>query len=545
MRLNKTSILLSAGLASIAIAAPAQAQSSGQSEDRRAETRTSVQPYIEVNQVLTAELTPGDDILTFTQIAAGVDANVQGRASSASVSLRYARNIGYGDQVDSDNLSGVARGSLAIVPRAVTLEAGGLASRTRIDGGGGQTNNPLVAEDAESQIYSVYAGPSITTRAGLVDIAANARVGYTRVESGDAPINQNGDTIDVFDESTTYNAQVRAGTRAGEALPIGIGVTAGAFQEDVSNLDQRVRDLYVRGDVTIPVSDSFAVVGGVGYEDVEVSSRDAVRDVNGDPVIGADGRFVTDTTGPRQIAFEVDGLIWDVGVQWNPSRRTSFSAGVGRRYDSTTYYGSLAYTPDSRSQLNVNVYDGLTSFGGALNNSLSGLSSDFSAARNALTGDFTGLVTGADGAAGGLGLLGSVRSNAFRNRGGQISYQRRLGRLTAAIAAGYDRRTFIGAENTVFEDLDGLTDESYYVNASLASEVGRSGSLSTNAYINWFTSEADNSDVTGYGASAAYNRSIAGGLSARAAVAVDYFDSEFTDSDFAAASALVGLRYDF
>ncbi|MDY7097993.1 MAG: preprotein translocase subunit YajC [Pseudomonadota bacterium] len=545
MRLNKTSILLSAGLASIAIAVPAQAQSSGQSDDRSAETRTSVQPYIEVNQVLTAELTPGDDILTFTQIAAGVDANVQGRASSASLSLRYARNIGYGDQVDSDNLSGVARGSLAIVPRAVTLEAGGLASRTRIDGGGGQTNNPLVAEDAESQIYSVYAGPSITTRAGLVDIAANARVGYTRVESGDAPINQNGDTIDVFDESTTYNAQVRAGTRAGEALPIGIGVTAGAFQEDVSNLDQRVRDLYVRGDVTIPVSDSFAVVGGVGYEDVEVSSRDAVRDVNGDPVIGADGRFVTDTTGPRQIAFEVDGLIWDVGVQWNPSRRTSFSAGVGRRYDSTTYYGSLAYTPDSRSQLNVNVYDGLTSFGGALNNSLSGLSSDFSAARNALTGDFTGLVTGADGAAGGLGLLGSVRSNAFRNRGGQISYQRRLGRLTAAIAAGYDRRTFIGAENTVFEDLDGLTDESYYVNASLASEVGRSGSLSTNAYINWFTSEADNSDVTGYGASAAYNRSIAGGLSARAAVAVDYFDSEFTDSDFAAASALVGLRYDF
>ena len=526
-------------LASAALCVPAVAQ---QADTQETSSRT--QPYIEVNQVLTAELTPGDDVLTFTQVAAGVDTTIQGKNSVASVSVRYERNFGYGDAVDSDAISGIARGSLAIVPQALTFEAGALASRARIDGSGGVSNNPLVAEDSTSDIYSLYAGPTIATRAGAVDLTASAFVGYNRIEANDAIVNEDGDALDVFDESVTYSGQVRAGTRAGDALPVGIGVGAGAFQEDVNTLDQRVRDLYVRGDVTVPLSDSFAVVGGVGYEDVEVSSRDALRDENGDPVVGDDGRLVTDESAPRQIAFDVDGLIWDVGVQWRPSRRTSLTATVGQRYDSTTYYGNFSYVPDSRSAFAINVYDGLTGFGGALTNSLSGLSADFDATRNALSGDFTGLVTGDDGATG-LGLLGSTRSAVSRGRGGVISYQRTIGRLNAAIAAGYDRRTFVGAQGTVLEEIDGLRDESYYVIGSLTSNVGQSGALTTNAYVNWFSSEVNNSDLTAYGASAAYNRTLTGNLSARAALAVDYFDSEFSDEDFAAASALLGLRLDF
>jgi len=537
--LNSLRAIGQVSLASVALCAPAAAQ---QAETQETTSRT--QPYIEVNQVLTAELTPGDDVLTFTQVAAGVDTTIQGKNSVASVSVRYERNFGYGDAVDSDAISGIARGSLAIVPQALTFEAGALASRAGIDGSGGVSNNPLVAEDSTSDIYSLYAGPTIATRAGAVDLTASAFVGYNRIEANDAVVNEDGDALDVFDESVTYSGQVRAGTRAGDALPVGIGVGAGAFQEDVNTLDQRVRDLYVRGDVTVPISDSLAVIGGVGYEDVEVSSRDAVRDENGDPVIGDDGRFITDDSVPRQIAFEVDGLIWDVGVQWRPSRRTSLTATAGRRYGSTTYYGNFSYVPDSRSAFAINVYDGLTGFGGALNNSLSGLSADFTASRNALNGDLTGLVSGEDGASG-LGLLGSTRSSAFRGRGGSISYQRTIGRLNAAIAAGYDRRTFIGAEGTVLEDIDGLRDESYYVIGSLTSDIGQSGALTTNAYINWFTSEVNISDLTAYGASAAYSRALTGRLSARAAVAVDYFDSEFSEEDFAAASALVGLRLDF
>jgi hypothetical protein len=530
--------LAALGALASGIAAPALAQD----EDN---TSTTIQPYIEVSQVLNVELTPGDEVLTFTQVATGVDINTQGRNSGAAVSIRYERNIGYGDNaVDTDTVSGVARGSLAIVPRAFSLEAGALASRSRVDGGGGLSANPLVGEDAESRIYSVYAGPSIATQVGSVEVAGVARVGYNRFEADDAITDGDGNPVDVFDDSTTYAAQLRAGTHPGDPLPVGLSATAGAFQEDVSNLDQRVRDLYARGDITLPVSDTFAIVGGIGYEDVEVSSRDAVRDVNGDPVIDEDGRFVTDSAAPRRIAFETDGLIWDVGVLWNPSSRTSLAASVGRRYDSTTYYGSFSYIPDRRSALNISVYDGLTSFGGAINTTLAGLSSDFDAVRNPLTGDFTGLTTGEEGA-GTTGVLGSIRSAIFRGQGVRASYQRQIGRTTAAIAGGYDRREYIAAEGTVLAGINGVADESYFVTGTLSRDVGRSGAFAANAYVNWFDSGVENGDLTAYGASAAYNRSITSRLTARAALGVDYVESDFTEEDFAFATALLGLRYDF
>jgi len=533
--------LLFVGITSVVVAAPAHAQ-----DEEQPNRRVSVQPYIEVSQILSAEITPGDEILTYTQVAVGADVTAVGRRAGGSVSVRYERNIGYGDDViDSDTVSGVARGFVAIVPDAISLQAGGLASRTRVDGAGGTTANPLVQDDqAEGQIYSGYVGPSIATRAGAFDITGAAQVGYTRFETDNAVVDTNGDAVDLFDDSVTYNSQLRVATRPGDLLPVGVGVEGGFFQEDISNLDQRVRDVYGRADITVPLSSSLAVVGGVGYEDVEISSRDAVRDVNGDPVVGADGRFVTDETAPRTLAYDVDGVIWDAGIVWRPSSRTTVSATVGRRYDSMTYTGSVSYVPNSRSQFAVSAYDGVTGFGGLLTNSLSALPTEFEVVRNSLSGDFGGCVGGTDGAVC-VDPFGSVRSSTFRSRGVQASYQRNIGRFNAAVAAGYDRREFIAAAGTVLEAADGLTDESYYVTGALSREIGNNANVQANAYANWFSAGADGADISAYGASAAYSRSIAGNLSARAAVAVDYIDSEFSAEDFAAASALLGLRYDF
>ncbi len=544
--------LVCAGLLASAPAL-AQVQSQGQGQGQGAEqdlgvgqrSNRVIQPYIEVGQVISAQLSPGDEVLTFTQVAVGVDINVQGRNSGAAVSLRYERNIGYGDDsIDTDTVSGVARGTLALIPNALAFEAGGLAARTRLDAGGGTTANPLVREDAESRIYSLYAGPTLTTRVGAVDVTGIGRVGYNRFENDALLVDAQGAQVDVFDDSMTYLGQISAATGAGDVLPVGLAVTAGGFQEDIGNLDQRVRDLYVRADVTVPLRPSLALVGGIGYENVEISSRDAVRDADGNAVIGSDGRFVTDPAAPRVIAFDVDGLLWDVGVLWRPSSRTSLEARVGERYDSTTYYGTFTYVPNQRSAFAVNVYDGVTGFGGLLNNSLAGLDSDFEAIRNPVTGDFGGLVNGTEGQAN-IGGLGSVRSAAFRGRGVRASYQRQMGRTTAALGAGYDRRTFISAPGTVLAALDGLTDESYYIIGGLTREIGRNANLTTNAYANWFDAAGNGGDVTALGASAAYNKSITRRLTGRAALAIDYFDSEFSAEDFAFATALVGLRYDF
>ncbi len=530
--------------AAMGLCGPANAQAQGQSQqnDRRA---VNVQPYIEVSQVLTAELSPGDDVLTFTQIAAGVDVNAQGRNSGGSVSVRYERNITYGDnQVDTDRVTGIARGYIAF-DQSVQFDAGALASTTRIDGGGGFSANPLAqADDATSQIYSVFAGPSLNRRVGVVDVSGFTRLGYNRFESNRAIADAAGDPIDLFEDSTTLNSQLSASTRPGDFLPVGVGVAVGAFQEDISNLDQRVRDVYARANVTVPLTPSFAITGGIGYEDVEVSSRDALRDVNGDPVIDNTGRFVTDESGPRIIAFEVDGLLWDVGVLWRPSSRTSLAASVGQRYGSTTYYGNFTYSPDARSSLSVNVYDAVSGFGGGLNNGLAGLSNDFSAIRNPVTGNFGGLVTGAGGP-GTVGAIGSIRSAAFRGRGVNASYQRQIGRWNTGLAVGYDNRKFIGAPGTVLESLDGVTDESYYALASANRQLGDSGQLIANAYYNRFESGTNSGDVNAAGASVGYTRFITSKLSARGAVALDYIDSEFAADDLIFASALLGLRYDF
>ncbi|MXO90397.1 preprotein translocase subunit YajC [Pontixanthobacter aquaemixtae] len=556
LNLKRSTALVSA-LAAISVASPAFAQdysggegqeASSSASDRRTGNGVNVEPYIEVSQIAIAELSPGDEVVTYTQVAAGIDASVTGRNNGGSVSLRVEKNIGYGDDaINGETISGVARGYASIVPQVLTVEAGALAAETRVDGNGSSSLSSLDDRGSESQIYSAYAGPNLHTRAGDVEVNANYRIGYTRVEAPDGLAPAPGAApVDVFDDSISQSAAVHLGTRPGEPLPIGVGVGAGWNQEDISNLDQRFRDMYVRGDVSIPIAQTVQLVGGIGYEDVEVSARDALLDVNGDPVIGDDGRLVVDTSQPRQLAYDVSGLIWDVGVVWRPSRRTSVEAHVGRRYDSTTYYGSLAYAPDSRSSFNVSVYDAVSGFGSQLSNALANLPTEFTAGRNPLTGELGGCVSGEEGANCLNGALGSIRSSVFRSRGVAASYSTSFGRMTAGVGAGYDRRKFIAVPGSVLAAADGVTDESYYASVFLSGEVGRRGNFTTNAYYNYLQSGFDLAgEVNAIGASAAYSHNISSRLSARAAVAIDSLDSDVSTEDFTAASALVGLRFGF
>lgn len=532
-----------AGSAVAALGSPAAAQSDDSGQRTR---QVRVAPYIEANQVLTAELSPDSDAVTYTQVAAGADVSVQGRYNGGSASVRYERTFGYDDSVsDSSTLSGVARGYASVVPNAVTIEGGALATRTRVDGNGIATVG--TRGPSESRVYSAYAGPTVHTSAGDAEVNANYRIGYTRVEAPDAIVGAPGaPAVDVFDDSVVQSAGVHVALRPGAPLPVGVGVGGGVYQEDVSNLDQRVRDAHVRADVSVPLSPGLAVVGGVGYEDVEISSRDAVRNAAGVPIVGADGRLVTDTNAPRQIAYETSGLIWDVGVMWRPSTRTSAEAHVGRRYDSLTYYGSFAWAPSSRSSVNLSVYDAVTGFGGQLTNALANLPTEFAANRNAITGDLNGCVASLQGNNCLTGVLGSVRSAVFRGRGLAASYSQQMGRMSAGIGAGYDRRKFIAAPGTVLAAANGVVDESFWAATYVSGQIDARSAFNVNAYANWLRSGfAGAGDATVLGTSAAYRRYLIDGLSANAALGLDYLDSSIADADLTTASALLGLRYDF
>ena len=506
--------------------------------------RVSLTPYIEATQVATAQLAPGNDFLTYTALAAGLDANIQGRNTQAAASLRYERRIGYGRVADGDTISGVARIGTTIIPHAVNLEAGMLAARSQIENNGSVVLGRPTSGGGSTQIFSAYAGPTVHTQAGDVAIDGGYRIGYTKVGTDSSIVNApGGPTVDVFDKSIAHNAELHAGTKAGTLLPVGIGAGAGYYQEDISNLDQRVRDAHARLDIAVPVSQDVQLVGGVGYEDVEISARDVLRDGTGAPVIGSNGRYVTDKSRPRVMAYDTSGLIWDAGVLWRPSRRTALEAHVGRRYGSMTYSGSFSYAPNSRSSINVSIYDGISGFGGQLNKALAGLPTDFTASRNPLSGDINGCLVSLEKGNCLSGALGSVRSATFRSRGVMASYGIDLGRLQAGVGAGYDRRSFIAAPGTILAAANGTVDENTWLSGYVNARLGARSNLATNLYANWFSSGLGG-DGTALGASTAYNRSITDHLTATAAVGIQGIDRKTQPDDWSA-SALLGVRYSF
>ncbi len=564
-----SNIIFGAGVAAMAVAAtPASAQnwtyddpvadaaadeevagaarSSGRSGGER--VRTSINPYVEATQVLGYDFSPFDEAFTYSTIAAGVDATIATRSLEGQVSARYERRIAWDDDsVEGDTLSGLARLSGVIVPGAMTLEAGGIATRTRTDIRGDAPGNILAGRDNITQVYSVYGGPSVSTNVGDFAVGASYRLGYTRAENPNSIVLAPGEApIDAFDDSTSQAVAASIGQRPGGALPFGWTVSSGYNREDMSQLDQRIEDASVRADVTVPVSSDLALVAGVGYEDVEVSGRDAVRDVNGLPVTGRDGRYITDRSRPRQLAYDESGLIWDAGVLWRPSARTSLAAHVGRRYGSTTYYGSFAYAPSDRLSMNISAYDTLGGFGGLLTESLSGLPTTFDTSRNPISGELNGCVFGRERAVCFNDPLQSLSSAAFRSRGVAASLSTTLGaNWNTGLGVGYNRRKFIGAPGTILALANGTVDENWYAAWSLNGQLDERSSVAANAFASLYEGGTGiASDVKAYGANASYLRNLTRKLSATAALGIDGYDRDGFDAEWTA-SALLGLRYDF
>lgn len=511
--------------------------------------RTTIQPYIEANQNVLFELSPGDDVLTYSTIAAGVDMALNGRRTQGAVSVRYERRIAYGDNnrgINGDTISGLARVKHDLVPRKLAIEAGALAVRTRFEGNGASSLNPVANGDASNQVYSLYAGPAVSTNVGDVALSGSYMLGYTRIEQSSSPQNPPANNLtQIFDDSFAQSAQVSAGIAAGTVLPIGLTATGSFFQEDISNLDQRVRDMRASVQANYPVSSTVAVIGAIGYEDVSVSSRDALRDANGNGVIGSDGRFVTDTSRDRQIAYETDGLTWDAGVMWRPSRRTALSAFIGRRYDSTTYYGSFSYTPNDRSALTIAVFDNISGFGGQVNRALRDLPTDFEVNRDPFNGQISGCANGAQSGGCINNALSSVSASVFRARGVNATYSRRIGRMTAGIGGGYIRRSFIAREDSVLGAANGTLDESFYVDAGINGPIDRRSSFAISTYAAWFQNgTSDLQDISTVGANASYFRNLTDRLVATAAVGLVSVNRKVVEDD-TYASGLVGLRYSF
>jgi len=511
-----------------------------------AQARTDVTPYIELDQTFIANLKGGgDDVLTYTTAAIGVDGSVLTPRAEAVLSLRYEHQFGWNKRTpDSDIISGIARARYSAIQDSLSIEGGALATRARTDGYSTGTNGLVTAGDSTTQVYSLYAGPTFTTDVGAATVNAAYRIGYTRVED-DVNVTIGGvPALGVFDESVYHNATASVGMQPGP-LPFGWSLGAAYDREDATELDQRYEAKQVRGDVTVPVTSTLALVGGVGYEDIEISQRAALLDGTGNPVISNRGGLVSDTSVPRLISYDADGLIWDAGVLWRPSRRTSLEARVGRRYQSTHYVGNFTWRASANSLVEISYFDRIDSFGRVMNGALIGLpTSGFNVLRNPFTGDINGCVGSDDGGSCFNDALAAISGTNYRNRGitGQYAWTGRRWNWGAGL--GYSRRKFIAPDSSIFASLDGTTDEYYFGEVYGGYKLDPNSTLGASIYGNHFDAGTGGIDITNYGSYVSYNRLFGRRLSARASLGLDALDTSDLDTIISLLGQ-VGVRYQF
>lgn len=526
-----------------AVAASALLSAPAVSQERR--SRASIEPYIDASQVLVADLSGSNEVLTYSTIGAGIDASIQSRRVEVQLSYNYERRFDYQkDVADQDTHSGLARAAVRVA-RGVTAEGGMLATRARADQRGDAPGNLAGNVRNTSQLYSGYAGLTAHTGNGPASLSAAYRLGATKVEAPSiVGVDPAAPPIDLYDRAISHIAQVRAGVKAGTILPVGVSV-AGAWQrEEASQLDQRYDGKFARADAVLPVGGGLAVVGGVGYEKIEITQKDPLLDADGNVVRDGAGRFVTNEASAPRIAYQVDGIFWDAGVMYKAAR-LMLEARAGRRYESMTYTGSLQWQISRRSGLQIGVYDSVESFGRQLASNLAALPTSFGVPADPFGDAFNGCVFGTAGQNAGQCLdnaLGSIAAANYRARGVTAVLALNAGPTSFGLGAGYSNRRFLVPEGSSV--LAGTSDETWFAQFYAAQQLDPQSTLTGNLYANYFLSGIPGAPaVLGAGANGSYVRTF-GALSATASLGIYTFDIEGQNGN-TSAQALLGLRYGF
>jgi hypothetical protein len=517
--------------------------------DGDGQTRTSVHPYLEIQQVLTADFN-GGDVLTYTGVGGGLDATIESKRVTATIAYDYQRRIAWnGDSQDDDVHTGLAAVHIDAIPELLAIDAAAIATRTHADSRRPAPGVRTGSGADTAEVYSAYVGPTLNTHAGPVAIGAAYRLGYVYVDdhslAGGAPAGAA--RRDRYSSSTVHNATASAGMEPGE-LPFGWTVGAGWAREDMNRFDSRFETKYVRGDVVLPVGSTLALTAGAGYEKGKSSQQDLLRDSGGVPVVTADGRVLPDPSKPRLLSYDESGLIWDAGVIWRPSPRTELQARVGRRYGGTTYTGSLEHRINESYALSAFVYDNVSSFGRLMQADLVGLPRSFRVPRGGI-GGINGVGGCAFGTRPGEGAcfddaLQSIANFNFRNRGAGIQLSGGRGAWSYGIGAGYANRRYFAPPGSDFV-LHGVTDQSFDLNAIVSRRLTRTSGVDFDAYAAWYDSGIrGESGSFSSGVTGTYYRSIYR-ENLQATLAAGVYTSHGQDYDNTFGSILVGLRYSF
>lgn len=513
----------------------------------RPRARIDVGGYVEGQAGVSAELGDGngfgnDDTLTYTAVAAGVDGQISTRRVTAAFGYRYERRFELnGNLPDADVHSGIAQVRAEIVPNRVSIEAGGIATRT--GGTGGAIG--VSEREGSAEVYAGYAGPTLSTRAGNVAINAFYRLGYVSVDddslAGAASPEGN------FN-STIHMAGASVGAAPGPRR-VGWTVSAGHVSASTSSFDSAFESQFVRGDAVLPVNLTLAVTAGVGYSRGSASQRDVLRDGNGVPVFDGDGNLFPDPNGPRVTAYDQEGVFADAGFIWRPTPRAELQLRAGINDDGDPIVaGSAAFQVGRFFGFSVNLYDDDETFGSSLIRNIRNLPDDFKVERYPLTGGFaSGCTFSQDQPGRGVCLspaLQSITGASYRVRGGSVLFSGNGRMWNWGGGVTYTHRGFHLPDDPIFADAFAPSDQDFAVFGSAGHQLGRNASIGFDGFVSFYDSEAPNRDVTSIGGRTSFNRGflmnrlellVALGLTHRSLFAADSL----------VADGIVGLRYNF
>lgn len=506
--------------------------------------KRNIAPYLEVQQVLDADLN-GRDVLTYTTVAAGADAQVATRRVRAQMSYRYEYQKS-SDRKGRGTHDGGVRAEYDLIPKLLTMDLGGLATRAlgRGDRAGRRANG--------DQVYGLYLGPNLKTKAGGVDVVASYRLGLVHVDEAkrDPSTPAGIRVLDTFGDAINHSLLASLGMGPRD-FPIGWTLSLGYAREDANLYDRSFEAAYARADFIKPVSRTLALVAGVGYEKAHASQQDIKRDSNGVAVLRPDGTPVADPTRRRLDTYDKRGFSWDAGLMWRPSRRTEFVARIGERHGDRTITGSLRYKISPRWAMSATAYDSISSFGLLTVDTIGDLPGDFvanaspSAAGLANMGGCVFGETAGSGAC--LGdTLHSTSGRTFRNRGVNLILTGRYGPWSMGLGGGVNRRNYGAApslDGTAL--LPGEEETAAHVSMMATRILSRSSAVNLDAYASWY-------DSTRPGARPGFNSGVTATYNRRVMMDRLYFYTAIglyrTDdgvNDKRHARGMVGLRYRF
>jgi hypothetical protein len=511
-----------------------------------AAARTTITPYIEAEQVFSADLSghQNDDV-TYTGVGAGVDIQLDTTHLRGQIDYKYNHYFSWSKHYeDTDLHEGYASVDYAITP-GLTFDAQGVATRAR--GSLNRSSPGLLLGDFDNtnQVYGIGLGPTYTGHVHDFDVNAYYRFGWTKSTGGDGldlgrgrPVLENNFT------DTNHTAGASIGQRPGVSLPFGWTVSGGYVQDDVHFLDARYIGKFGRVDVEQPVSPTFALLAGAGYQADTAGQSALLTDANGNALLTPNRHLQADHSKPRVLSYDQDGLVWDVGVLWRPSSRTSLRIRGGQRYGQTVVTGEFTQKLSASASIQVVAYDDITSFGRQLTGGLGGLPTSFSSPVSAVPVTLSGCVFGANGGQGVcLPGLSSVASNFYRSRGvyGMLSAQRGL--WTLGVGVDYDNRHYFFPRNSA-DTFTGIDDDNTVtVNGIVQRKLSPVSSVTGEVYAAWYGSGVSGSGhYATYGATASYNRNFTRRLSGDASVSV-YSGSGGTVDQDVIGSAQIGVRY--